>query len=381
MEFEEEIRTQVHTKTATGTYAAIVVALSGAALIAAAGVVGLQQTKNEKPVTVENTPVVALVQDAVRQIDTNRSPIIVEGHATYTNTTVKRVDFISQMSDEVMQSGTKLTRYYDWPTLPAEYLGSTQKEEQFIQITRPRSVELYGTSSSVPSVFIEAGPKKLNFLQKMPLQEFAVDPLYTVPVRTTLPVPIDSLTSLKTFLHTVSLSRASVVQLNPREEKVSTDQLRQGDVSALLAGLQGMDWLDFLPDDTKPYTAEIVFNNRSKEINRIYITGSDVDILLYISKTEEIFVEELKEYVEAGALATTPFFLDTEEYNGLEDNTIKNYAVQEIANNPLSLNSWYFQKVDSDVFIENESKNEERYELRLPEIETIEADVYAGWIH
>ncbi len=348
MTFEEEVLTQVHTQTATGTRIAIAVALAGAGMLAAAGIAGLSalDSRHGTPAA-ENNEVTALVQEAARVVDQEKNSFIIEGHATYTAETVKRIEFIAQIEGDLVQSGSRLTQFYNWPLLPEGHPGSTQMEEQFVTVTRANRQEI--TQANNPAgaeLYVYGKDKRLNFTAGLPLLNFKGQrPPYDLPVRKQLAVNVDPRASITTFLHTAAMSSAGVVQLNPSEQKISTDKIRKGDVDALLSGVHGLSWKEFLPDVSKPYTAEIIFDTASNELRRIYITGSDVDLHLYFTSTTQTYLEPVNGYIdELPVINEQNYFLDDASYTGVPPEAMKNYSFFQLAYNVGEIDRWFYKK-------------------------------------
>ena len=372
MSFEQEVHTQVHTQTATTTRIAVAVALAGAGMLAAAGIAGMRSV-NEAPNNIEQSAAAVVVQEASRGIINPDKGFIIEGHATRTANTVKRIEFISQIDHDVVQSGSQLTQYYTWPTLPEGHPASTQMERQFVKATRANAKDVTtqgnvagttnaagttvaGTAAQTGSqvgaeLFVYGDNKFLNFTAGLPLLEFKGQrPPYDVSVRKQLAVNVDPRAAITTFLNTASINSSGVVQLNPNEEKISTDQIRKGDVSALVSGIHGLSWNEYLPDVAKPYTAEIVFDVKSHDLRRIYITGSDVDVHLYFTMVDKTYLAPVNGFIdELPVINQQNYFLDDSTYTGAPAGALKDYSFNRLAVDVGEIDRWFYAKEDKLV--------------------------------
>ncbi len=387
---------EITTKTSAATKVGVTIALIGAAAMAAAGIVGIQQGKKLKTqsqeITAPEQDVQKLVDDYDKVVKNEKNGLIVEGIVTRTirkedvdqstaresdkqdkkkkkqRSSVKRVHFLTQVEKNVTQSQELLRQYENWPLRPNDDPNEpTQFEEQHLDVTRIIAEDLpndqregtkkeprdnYDNRDQIGSyLYIDAGSKRWVNDATKPMDEYKVGTPYEDAagkkhIRMPLTTKITAREAISTFVKKVQNTKPmKSIVLNPNEIAIRSSELSGKDINDFMSHLQGLGYYEFLPDEalTKPYIATVVFDlSKDREgtghVHEIYWTGSDVSGYLQFA-VGNTYLKEIKQWIpHKPTMNYHPYFLD----NAATDSFMKNYSMYYLSEHTPELNRWFF---------------------------------------
>lgn len=292
---------------------------------------------------------------------------------------VKRVEFVSEIDHNITQTNFQLTKFASWPLRGDGHPEQTLLERQNIEATRIQASEIDNPDlvrddsadqkkddkkkndktnqrddqGAVGSILLLNDPgkkKEYSNPAKKPLDAY---PKEANPYQAHVKVPLASKLAprdaIKNLINaTINTEPYGTTKLNPNEEMLS-GSLGKKDVAEFLFGVTGMGWYEIMPaESAKPYRVDLVFgktanNGIDHNLHRVWITGSDFDVLLHFASKP--YIHKIDKWVDYTIMQTVPYFRNISA-TGVN---VEDYSMKYLANVPAEVDRWYYHSKKEPV--------------------------------